>query len=91
MPQADTLRQVHPRPSGSPPQAQPGAQAHDSWAGAVADVPCALQPHRQLAPAQARERQELVEEAFIMAISYGCRTRRIRANNSVHRHPIGLE
>lgn len=90
IPQAETLPQVQPRPSASQPQ--PGAQAHAlSATGAVADAPCALQPHRQSAPGQAMQRQEGVEEAFVMAISFRCRTRRIRAKNSVRRHPIGLE
>ena len=92
IPQAETLPQVQPRPSASQPQAQPGAQAHVlSAIGAVADAPCALQPHRQSAPGQAMQRQEGVEEAFVMAISFRCRTRRIRAKNSVRRHPMGLE
>ena len=92
IPQAETLPQVQPRTSASQPQPQPGAQAQVlSAMGAVADAPCALQPHWQSAPGQAMQRQEVVEEAFVMAISLGCRTRRTRAKNSVHRHPTGLE
>jgi len=75
---------VQPRPSASQPQPQPGAQAHAcSAVGDVVDALWSLQPHRQSAPLQAMQPQEVVEVAFIMAISLRCRTRRIRERNSV--------
>jgi len=79
------------QPGAAASQRQPLPQAHGALAtGAVDRAASPLQPQGQSAAAQSTQGQRWVEGTF-MAISWMIRTRRIRATNSVHRSPIGLE